>query len=86
MQRRVTKTEIHAREEQDKVMEEGNRDAAQTAWDQLRSENLDLHASCGYLLKNFEIRLDRRDEEVQALKEAVATFSGATFSSFVALY
>jgi len=79
----VTKTEIHAREEQDKVMEEGNRDAAQTAWDQLRSENLDLHASCDYLLKNFDVRLERRDEEVQALKEGLATFSGATFSSFI---
>merc|ERR1719316_638607 len=79
----VTKTEIHAREEQDKVMEEGNRDAAQTAWDQLRSENLDLHSSCDYLLKNFDVRLERRDEEVQALKEGLATFSGATFSSFI---
>merc|ERR1719163_656997 len=79
----VTKTEIHAREEQDKVMEEGNRDAAQTAWDQLRSENLDLHASCDYLLKNFDVRLERRDEEVEALKQGLATFSGATFSSFI---
>merc|ERR1719389_987523 len=79
----VTKTEIKAREEQDKVMEEGNRDAAQTAWDQLRSENLDLHASCDYLIKNFDIRLERRDEEVEALKEGLATFTGATFSSFI---
>jgi len=79
----VTKTEIKAREEQDKVMEEGNRDAAQTAWDQLRSENLDLHASCDYLIKNFDVRLERRDEEVEALKQGLATFTGATFSSFI---
>merc|ERR1719247_2131798 len=79
----VTKTETHAREQQDKVTEEGNRDAAQTAWDQLRSENLDLHASCDYLIKNFEIRLEARDEEVEALKQGLATFSGATFSAFI---
>jgi len=79
----ITKTDEKAREEQDKVMEEGNRDAAQTAWDQLRSENLDLHSSCDYLIKNFEVRLERRDEEVEALKQGLATFSGATFSSFI---
>merc|ERR1719498_222532 len=79
----ITKTDEKAREEQDKVMEEGNRDAAQTAWDQLRSENLDLPSSCDYLIKNFEIRLERRDEEVEALKQGLATFSGATFSSFI---
>merc|ERR1719375_664193 len=79
----VTKTEIKGREGQDKVMEEGNANAASDAWDQLRAENLELHASCDYLIKNFEVRMETRDEEAEALKQAVATFSGATFSSFM---
>merc|ERR1719453_2320857 len=79
----VTKTEIKGREEQDKVAEDTNAAAAGAAWDQLRAENLDLHADCDYLIKNFEVRLEMRDEEVQALKEAISTFSGATFSSFL---
>merc|ERR550514_902121 len=79
----VTNTEIKGREGQSKVTEEGNRDAAQEQWDQLRKENLELHSSCDYLIKNFEVRLETRDEEVEALKQAVSTFSGATFSSFI---
>merc|ERR1719389_1595000 len=37
----VTKTEIKGREEQGKVTEEANAEAAQDAWDQLRAENLE---------------------------------------------
>merc|ERR1719378_2035087 len=46
-------------------------------------DELDLHANCDFLLKNFETRLEARDAEVEALKEAVATFGGATFSAFM---
>merc|ERR1719359_2789478 len=71
----ITKTEIKGREEQEKVMEDNNAAAAGAAYDQLRAENLDLHADCDYLIKNFEVRLEMRDEEIQALKEAISTFS-----------
>merc|ERR1719240_2401450 len=79
----VTKTEIKGKEEQEKVNEDSNAAAASAAGDQLRAENLDLHADCDYLIKNFDVRLEMREEEVQALKEAVSTFSGATFGSFL---
>merc|ERR1719359_2412647 len=41
----VTKTEIKGKEEQE-VSEDTNAAAAGAAWDQLRAQNLDLHADC----------------------------------------
>merc|ERR1719310_660978 len=79
----IMKQDMKAKEEQAKVMEEGNEAAAEEQIEQLKKEQLDLHMNCDYLLKNFETRLVARDEEVQALKEGISTFSGATFSSFM---
>merc|ERR1719428_1285696 len=75
----ATKTEEKAREEQDKVTEEGIRDQKSVEIDQLKKENLDLHFDCDYMIKNFDVRLEARDAEIEALKQAMATFSGATF-------
>merc|ERR1719238_2382964 len=75
----ATKTEEKAREEQDKVTEEGTRDQKGIEIEQLKKENLDLHFDCDYMIKNFDMRLEARDAEVEALKQAMATFSGATF-------
>jgi len=36
----------------------------------------DLHASCDYILKNFQARQEARDQEVEALKQAKAYLSG----------
>merc|ERR1719506_2104301 len=75
----ATKTEEKAREEQDKVSQEGTRDQKASEIEQLKKENLDLHMDCDYMLKNFETRLEARDAEVEALKQAIASLSGATF-------
>ena len=34
----------------------------------LASENQDLHGQCDYTLKNFDVRQQSRDDEVEALK------------------
>jgi len=77
------KTEQHAREEQGKVFEETTRDEKTGEIEQLMKENLDLHYSCDYLIKNFDIKMEARDDEIEALKQGLATFSGATFSSLL---
>merc|ERR1719379_521569 len=77
----ATKTEMHAREEQDKVVEETTTDEKSAAIDQLKKENIDLHFECDYQIKNFDIRMEARDDEIEALKQGLATFSGATFST-----
>merc|ERR1719502_661212 len=46
-------------------------------------EKADLHKSCDFTLKNFELRQTARDDEIEALKQALAMFSGASFSAFL---
>jgi chromosome segregation ATPase len=49
----------------------------------LATYNAELHTSCDYVLKNFDIRQKARDEEVEALKQAKAILSGAKFEAFL---
>merc|ERR1719311_93248 len=79
----ASKTEEKAREEQGKVQEDTTTDEKTADIEQLKKESLDLHMDCDYMLKNFEMRLEARDAEVDALKQGLATFSGATFSAFL---
>merc|ERR1719159_1480495 len=70
----TSKTDMKAKAEQEKV--EGETES-------LMSENADLHKSCDFTLKNFEIRQSARGDEIEALKQALAMFSGASFSAFL---
>merc|ERR1719252_465511 len=79
----ATKTETYAQEEQCKVFEETTTEEKNAAIDQLKKENLDLHYDCDYMIKNFDMRVQARDDEVEALKQGLATFSGATFSALL---
>lgn len=40
----------------------------------------ELHGSCDFLLKNFEMRLEAREAEIEGLQNAKATLSGADLS------
>merc|ERR1719281_1139648 len=40
----------------------------------------ELHGSCDFILKNFEIRLNARTAEIEGLKTAKAVLAGANFS------
>jgi len=51
--------------------------------EELSSYNAELHQSCDYVMKNFEVRQTARDEEVEALKQAKAILSGAKFEEFL---
>ena len=39
--------------------------------------------NCDFLLKSYDLRGGARDEEIEALKQAISMFSGAPFSSFL---
>jgi len=43
----------------------------------LDQTNADLHGSCDYVLKNFDVRQQARAAEMDALAEAKAILSGA---------
>jgi hypothetical protein len=79
----VNKTEEKAKAEADKVEAETEKEAVMTELEQLANEDADLHSSCDFVLKNFEIRQTARDQEIEALKQAKAILSGAKFSEFL---
>merc|ERR1719387_1681488 len=71
----VGKTEAKAKAEGEKVEAEAERDSVLGELEQLANENADLHKSCDFTLKNFEIRQTARDEEIEALTQSIAMFS-----------
>merc|ERR1719316_537451 len=79
----VGKSDAKAKAEAAKVEAQAERDAVLGELEQLANENADLHKSCDFTLKNFEIRQTAREEEVEALKQSIAMFSGASFSAFL---
>merc|ERR1719409_2278661 len=80
---KAMETEAKAKAEGDKVEAETERDSVLGELEQLANENADLHKSCDFTLKNFELRQTARDEEIEALKQSIAMFSGASFSAFL---
>merc|ERR1719456_731119 len=79
----TNKMDMKAKAEGDKVEAETNHEAVMGELEQLANENADLHKSCDFTLKNFDIRQSARDDEIEALKQALAMFSGASFSAFL---
>merc|ERR550537_1793254 len=55
---------------------------AQTATDlkQAATVNQDLHASCDFIMQNYDLRVEARTAEIESLKNAKAVLSGASFS------
>merc|ERR1719393_978535 len=79
----TSKSEMKAKAESDKVEAETEYESVMGELEQLANENADLHKSCDFTLKNFELRQTARDDEIEALKQALAMFSGASFSAFL---
>jgi len=51
--------------------------------EQLSHNKADVHKSCDFVMKNFDIRQQARDEEIDGLHEAKAILSGAKFKGFL---
>merc|ERR1719265_715296 len=79
----VSKTDMKAKSEAEKVEAETEHESVMGTLEQLSNENADLHKSCDFTLKNFEVRQAARGDEIEALKQALAMFSGASFSAFL---
>merc|ERR1719310_297031 len=79
----TNKSESKAKAETEKVETEVQRDESMATLEGLSQENADLHRSCDFLMRNFDLRAASRNEEVEALKQGIAMFSGATFSALM---
>merc|ERR1719456_1854138 len=82
----VNKSDMKAKAESDKVEKEAELEAVAGDLESLANENADLHKSCDFTLKNFDLRQGARDDEIEALKQAINIFSGAKFSAFLQNY
>jgi len=76
----VNKGEEKGKAEQALVEQKTELEAVMGELEALYNENADLHKSCDFILKNFETRQTAREEEVEALKQSIAMFSGASFA------
>jgi len=79
----ATKQGTKAKLEEELVETTKDKDEVVVELEDLSKYNAELHTSCDYVLKNFDIRQKARDEEVEALKQAKAILSGAKFSAFL---
>jgi len=69
--------------EADKTAAEEGKETAMNEQQMNKNEEADLHKSCDFTLKNFDIRQAARDQEVEALRQAKAILSGAKFTEFL---
>merc|ERR1712070_321686 len=79
----VNKSETKAKAESDLVETKEAKEATMLQLEQLSNYNAELHQSCDFVMKNFEIRQTARDEEIEALKQAKAILSGTDFEAFL---
>lgn len=81
----ITNTESNlARQEATLGDEEANLKDAVLQLEDLSNENGSLHAQCDFILKNFEVRQQARDEEIEALGQAKAILSGMSMGDVIA--
>merc|ERR1719401_2238093 len=79
----ANKSELKAKAELDLVKAKEDKEAVIVELEQLSDYNAQLHKSCDFVLKNFDLRQSARDEEVEALRQAKAILSGAKFEAFL---
>jgi len=79
----TNKEESKAKAEDYLVQAQTEHASVLTTLDELSAYNSELHASCDFVLKNFDIRQTARDEEIEALKQAKAILSGADMEAFL---
>jgi len=79
----TTTEENKAKAEGEKAETEEKLDATMSEIEALYSENADLHKSCDYTLKNFDLRQAARTSEMESLKQAMSILSGAAFANFL---
>merc|ERR1719160_1586981 len=73
----VNKSEEKAKAEAKKVEREKELESTVATLGELAAYKAELHESCDFLLKNFDVRQSARMDEIEALKQAKAVLSGA---------
>jgi len=72
----INKKEFKATKQQEKTERTVVLDTENSKLKSLGGAKTDLHQSCDFVIKNFDIRQDARIEEIEALRQAKAILSG----------
>lgn len=76
----VTKQKAKAQAKKDKIQTDSDIADAEGELDGLEKYNVDTHAECDYVLLNFDLRQEKRGEEIEALRQAKQILKGAALS------
>jgi len=76
----TSKTKAKAQAKKDLSLTNSDTADAATELENLGKYNADLHAECDYVQKNFAVRQQGRQEEVEALQQAKQILNGANLS------
>lgn len=76
----ATKTKNKAQAQKDKLLVEGDLVDRVEELEDLSKYNIQLHAECDYLMKNFPVRQEARSQEIEALQQAKQILSGAALA------
>jgi len=82
----INKSDMKAKAESDKVERTAALESVEDDMTALANENTALHSDCDFVLKNFDLRQGARDDEIEALKQAMNIFSGGAFVQFLNKY
>eukprot|EP00397_Hematodinium_sp_SG-2012_P018460 GEMP01018913.1.p1 GENE.GEMP01018913.1~~GEMP01018913.1.p1 ORF type:complete len:653 (-),score=219.28 GEMP01018913.1:660-2618(-) len=75
----INAEENKAKKEVERSEAQEEREGLQFKLDELANAEADFHKSCDFVLKNFEVRQEAREQEVQSLRQAKDILSGANF-------
>merc|ERR1719240_1621802 len=75
----VTKSEELATVDERKAKADGDLKSTEMDLLKLAEYKMNLHTQCDFVMKYFDIRQQKRAEEIEALQQAKAIFSGANF-------
>jgi DNA repair exonuclease SbcCD ATPase subunit len=78
----VAKTEQKAETEATMVQAKSDLDSAVIDSEKLATYKAELHDSCDFVLKNFDVRQAARMDEIEGLGKAKAILSGSEFAEF----
>eukprot|EP00933_Yihiella_yeosuensis_P060380 TRINITY_DN629_c1_g1_i2.p1 TRINITY_DN629_c1_g1~~TRINITY_DN629_c1_g1_i2.p1 ORF type:complete len:677 (-),score=289.15 TRINITY_DN629_c1_g1_i2:124-2154(-) len=76
-------SENKAKAKQELLQTEKSFDGSEKELAALAAEEADLHETCDFLIKNFEMRKEARSQEVDSLGQAKAILSGGKVESFM---
>jgi len=77
------KTGEKAQSETNKVEAQGDLKTTVDDLESLAKQAADLHQSCDFLIKNFDIRAGARNDEIEALQQGLSVLNGADLGSGV---